>query len=752
MNLQDTFSWKCWLLIVIGLSLSHQAWSTHLVGGEMYYEYMGDNQYEISLVIYRDCGPTNTNGTGFDNAANIAVYEGFQLFSQSQIPLNGNAVSTIDLQSGNPCAELPAGVCVERAVYTTLLTLLPSSETYTIVYQRCCRNPQVINLQDPTNTGFTIFVEVPPVLGNDNIDLTVNSTARFDDLPQGYVCIDQPFSLPNPATDPDGDSLRYSIGDVFLGGSFAAPTPNPPLPPPYNNVVWDNGYTPLTPLGNDEADWITVDPATGTLSGSPTTVGKYVIGLYVTEYRQDEDGNWTDISRMFRDFTIDVVPCALVFPAVQWPEPCSGLDLSFAVNADEGAFSWDFGTGSPEDTSSSSAPNFVFEEAGPYTVSLAYDLGGCGDSLEQDILVAPPISADFSIGGFSCLANGWSQDVSYSGDTPGATGSLVWTVDGEEAGNGTNPSGLFVPPGPHTLAANLVSTIGCELTTELDVDLPGLPVAAFTVSDPPCNGLEISFTNQSSDASSYEWQFDLNDASTAGAPESGLENPTWSYSGFGQFEALLIAQPGAACADSVLVPLSVLPQDPLVMSFGAVEPLACSLETDVDFTFDGAFADDVSWSFGSAGSASGDTVNFDFGTSGLFPVTLTITNDTCGTVQTANFEVYVPELVSEVEMVIPNIFTPNADGKNDRFRVGTRLVGNGQAQEINTSSFTQFKLQVYDRWGVLVHVSEGAGAGWDGRIGGRLAAPGVYYYIVNADHSCLDADITEVGEVTLLLD
>ena len=56
------------------------------------------------------------------------------------------------------------------------------------------------------------------------------------------------------------------------------------------------------------------------------------------------------------------------------------------------------------------------------------------------------------------------------------------------------------------------------------------------------------------------------------------------------------------------------------------------------------------------------------------------------------------------------------------------------------------------RWGVLVHQSEGVGAGWDGRIGGRVAAPGVYYYILNADHSCLDADLTEVGEVTLIVD
>ena len=59
------------------------AWATHLVGGSMYYEHQGGDQYELFLVIYRDCGPTNTNGTGFDLAANIAVYQNNQLFDQT---------------------------------------------------------------------------------------------------------------------------------------------------------------------------------------------------------------------------------------------------------------------------------------------------------------------------------------------------------------------------------------------------------------------------------------------------------------------------------------------------------------------------------------------------------------------------------------------------------------------------------------------------------------------------------------------
>ena len=67
------------------------------------------------------------------------------------------------------------------------------------------------------------------------------------------------------------------------------------------------------------------------------------------------------------------------------------------------------------------------------------------------------------------------------------------------------------------------------------------------------------------------------------------------------------------------------------------------------------------------------------------------------------------------------------------------------------SSFSRFALRVFDRW-ALIHESEGVGAGWDGRINGRVAAPGTYYFILDADHSCLDEDLREVGEVTLILD
>jgi gliding motility-associated-like protein len=750
-NLQDkpVKQGAMFLLTLLSLCCHFPMLATHLVGGEMYYDHLGGDTYEVHLIIYRDCGPTNTNGTGFDLSAAIGVYQNSTLYSDATMQLDFNAVTNIDLLSGNPCALLPPGVCIERAEYISILNLPASDQNYTIVYQRCCRNPQVINLEDATNTGFTMFTEVPAVNSGPDIDTGSNSSSRFAALPQAYVCQGQPFELTNLATDPDGDSLIYSIGDVFIGGSFSAPTPSPPTGPPFNNVTWAEGYNALNPLGTGAMDNLQIDPSNGTLSANPSVVGKYVVGIYVTEFRQNNLGNWVPLGKVIRDFTIDVVPCEVLLPEVYWPAPCSGLDVAFDVDATEGQFSWSFGAG--EGGSEDASPDHNYAEEGVYLVSLVYDLDGCADSLTQTITVSPPYSAEFSLGEATCLANGWSQPVDYNGDD-GGSGGVVWYVDGNEVATGYSVEDFALTAGSHSIVATLTNSYGCTFDSEASPVLPELPFANFEMSEPPCNGLDITFNNLSSGASDYAWTFDLDASWTGSAEESSQADPTWAFQSFGTAFTQLVAQPGEACADTLIQEVTILPVDPLVMAFGAVEPLACSLETTVEFTFTGAYADLVEWDFASFGSATGDTVNFDFTESGLFEVMLTIENDTCGTNQSVEFEVYVPELVSEVELVIPNVITPNADGKNDRFRVGTKRVNGNGVDPANASSFSQFKLQVYDRWGVLVHQSEGIGAGWDGRIGGRIAAPGVYYYILNADHSCLDADLQEVGELTLILD
>ena len=77
-------------------------------------------------------------------------------------------------------------------------------------------------------------------------------------------------------------------------------------------------------------------------------------------------------------------------------------------------------------------------------------------------------------------------------------------------------------------------------------------------------------------------------------------------------------------------------------------------------------------------------------------------------------------------IVAPNVFTPNGDGDNDLFVV-------------KFWSMQSIKISIFNRWGKRIHFWESnnvSGFGdsfseavWDGRVGGRFATPGVYYYV-----------------------
>ena len=69
-------------------------------------------------------------------------------------------------------------------------------------------------------------------------------------------------------------------------------------------------------------------------------------------------------------------------------------------------------------------------------------------------------------------------------------------------------------------------------------------------------------------------------------------------------------------------------------------------------------------------------------------------------------------------MIVPNVFTPNADGYNDKF------VYKNQEQ-------WEFETQVFNRWGALVF-DNGNSENWDGTYQGERVSAGVYFYIIKA--------------------
>ena len=56
--------------------LSWKAEATHIVGGELYYKYLGNNEYEISFEYYIDCENGNPGAISSDAQAWFGVFDG----------------------------------------------------------------------------------------------------------------------------------------------------------------------------------------------------------------------------------------------------------------------------------------------------------------------------------------------------------------------------------------------------------------------------------------------------------------------------------------------------------------------------------------------------------------------------------------------------------------------------------------------------------------------------------------------------
>ena len=87
-------------------------------------------------------------------------------------------------------------------------------------------------------------------------------------------------------------------------------------------------------------------------------------------------------------------------------------------------------------------------------------------------------------------------------------------------------------------------------------------------------------------------------------------------------------------------------------------------------------------------------------------------------------------------LYMPTAFSPNNDGKNDRFRPVARLLN-------------YFHIYIYDRWGTLVYHSDNVNEGWNGMNASDLCDVGTYFYYIKAQ--CYEGiEFILKGDVTLI--
>lgn len=537
----------CVCVFIVVLS-PYRADATHIVGGEVYYQKLNGNDYMVTLKVYRDCGATNTLGTGFDQNAQLGIYRGSLLYQTVGMPLAFAQVSVVPVVLENPCFVPPPGVCVQEAVYTTIVNLPPHVSGYVLMHQRCCRNPSIININFPDESGATFWTQIP----GSNLT-TQNSNPQFNSLPPVALCAGAEFVFDHSATDIDGDSLAYEFCTPLLGGSTGNPAPTPGPPPPYAPVNWAAGYNGGYQIASDPP--FTIDPITGLMSGTPTIPGQFVIGVCVSEYR-----NGVLLSTTNRDFQFNVTLCEPVV-SVTIPEQdsfCDGLTFSFSQNSiNASSFLWHFGDPmSDNDWSTEASPTYTYSDTGAYVVTLIANPGWtCADTVSTIYQAFPAIDPTIVEGNYTCV----NQQGVYGFNAGGEftdNAQYVWVINtpgGDVVSNLQNVSGVTVDPQASFTVNLTVFDNGCESAVTQTIVPPPAPIASVPPQETFCGGLSYQFENMSQHAETFIWDFGL----PGGSATSTEVSPEYTYADTGIYTITLTAMAPGTCPDVTTTTLDV---------------------------------------------------------------------------------------------------------------------------------------------------------------------------------------------------
>lgn len=284
-------------LIVVGLFflVSSYAKANHIVGGELELIHLSEFNYRLNLIQYFDLAQTGNPGPEASLDAYIFRKKDDVIMDIRTLPLSNQ-----ELVPYTNIACVIDELSTLKALFTTDLYLSPElyndPEGYYIVWERCCRNFAITNIQNPGGTGMTYYLDFPPVV-DENGDPFINSSPQLFPPLSDYACINQLYYVDFAGTDVDGDSIAYSL-DTPLNSSALAPVPIP-TPKPHPEVI----FTPGVDVNNS----VPGNPSLSINTDGFLTVTPEFVGLYVFSVRADEFRDGIKIGEVRRDFQLLVV-------------------------------------------------------------------------------------------------------------------------------------------------------------------------------------------------------------------------------------------------------------------------------------------------------------------------------------------------------------------------------------------------------------------------------------------------------------
>jgi gliding motility-associated-like protein len=530
---------------------------------------------------------------------------------------------------------------------------------------------------------------------------------------------------------------------------------------------------------------ITASGGSGTLSyssdnvnfGSNSSFSGLTAGSY-TFYVQDQGGCTVSLPVQITDLS------TLAATADSIPTLCNGsIDGSITITATGGTqpYSYTLGSGSPQ-------TNAVFSNlsAGSYSL-IVNDAQGCQVTLSQSVTEPTAVqlteinttnsSCNLPNGGLEVNASGGISPYIYSINnfsTSQSTGlftnilALTYTVEVQDANgcstqinvvvngdnsvvavpgnsnptscNGSSDGQLsvfsFGGPAPYQFSINgspfgidsvftnlsagsyilaVQDANGCVDTISLVVAEPNQLVANPGNPVTVCVGDNITLTASASGGTapySYSWN-------------GVIQNP-FSYSATATQTEQLVVTDANGCNTSSSVVSTVLP---LPIASATATPTSGGVPLLVSISNQSQNSTTYDWDFGNGSTnqtSDLSSVTANYGTDGTFIIEMIASNGLC---QDIWYDTIVVIPVLPLEVDVPNVFTPNADGNNEGYYVWTKNAKSIEAVIVN-------------RWGNTMVVIDDLAYQWDGKTpNGNDASSGVYFL----KYKVIGLDGTEVS-------
>ncbi len=480
-------------------------------------------------------------------------------------------------------------------------------------------------------------------LGGVNVNLQCPS--RIFGMPGTYtICL--------TATDDQGNSDTECKTDLIRVFN---------LPQPDFEGIPQQGCVPLEVTFSDQSvsvdgtitNWLFgLGGSCGTISGTGATPAavctydvpdSYDVSLTVT----DDNGCSNTITKT--DYIIVEPALVLDFTA----DATFGCDPPFTVNFTNNSppanttFAWDFGNG---DTFSGTFPPPVsYNSHGDFTVSLiAHNtLTGCRDTLELVDFISVGNTASIGASGDEACQG---ELINFTDNSFSSADSVLWNFgDGNSSANPA-PGHRYQAPGCYVVTLTRWVN-GCSTTGTYSncINIFALPDVTYNNNNSIGCSLPhvVNFAGIAQSPDIVSWQWDFGDGNF-----SNLQNPTHSYTQFGDYPVELTVTNGNGCTFTFSNnPITVME---LVADIIPLDVSGCAPQTFTiqDNSFSIATISDWEWTINTGiatYTSSGEQANFTIPDTGIFDVILIVTNS-LGCKDTATFtevvEVGMPPIIN----------------------------------------------------------------------------------------------------------